>query len=82
MSDRTEQLLAELVDLQRRSIAHQEQSMAQYQEAMTRQERALALQAEGVARQRFAMRMIWVLMALGIACYAVPLLINMTLRPH
>ena len=56
MTDRTESLLAELVELHRRQISNQEQALA-------RQEFAISIQQQAVARQRTALRRIWLLVA-------------------
>ena len=56
MTDRTESLLAELVELHRRQISNQEQALA-------RQEHAISIQERAVARQRTAFRRIWLLVA-------------------
>ena len=64
MSDRTEQLLTELVELHRQQLANQERALA-------RQEQAVALQQEAVARQRSALRRVWRLVILVLALIAI-----------
>jgi hypothetical protein len=64
MSDRTEALLTELVDLQRRTIANQERAIAQQTEAVARQAESIAIQADAVARQKKALRTVWLILAL------------------
>ena len=56
MSDRSEALLAELVDLQRQYLANQERALAQ-------QSQSFALQQEGLARYRASVRIILGLIA-------------------
>lgn len=57
MTDRTEALLAELVELQRRQVKNQEH-------ALERQEYAISVQQVAVARQQSALRRAWVLIGL------------------
>ena len=57
MTDRTESLLAELVELQRRQVANQERAIAQQTES-------IAIQAQAVERQRVALRRVWALIGL------------------
>jgi hypothetical protein len=68
MTDRTEALLAELVEIQRKQLANQEA-------AAVRQEKVIAMQAQAVARSRKSLKGLWLVLA--IACGAmilVPLL--------
>lgn len=64
MSDRTEQLLAEINETLRRQIANQERALAQ-------QEQAVMLQGEAIARQRGALRRIWALVILVLVMIAI-----------
>jgi hypothetical protein len=64
MSDRTESLLAELVDLQRRHLVNQEHAIAQQAESIARQKESVAIQAQAVARQKKALRTVWVILAI------------------
>jgi plastocyanin domain-containing protein len=56
MTDRTEALLAELVELQRKQLANQEAAAA-------RQEKAIAMQAQAVERSRRSLKGIWLILA-------------------
>ena len=58
MSDRTESLLAELVELQRRQISNQEQALA-------RQEHAISVQQQAVDRQKSAVRRLWLVIVIA-----------------
>ena len=64
MSDRTEQLLTELVELHRRQLANQERALAG-------QEEAIALQRDALARQRAGLRRVWRLVILILALIAI-----------
>lgn len=64
MSDRTEQLLAEIGETLRRQLANQDRALAQ-------QEQAIALQQEAVARQRASLTRIWRLVVLVLALIAI-----------
>ena len=73
MNERSEQLLAELVEITRRQLANQERAIAQQVESVK-------LQAEAVARQRVALRRVWWLIAFVIlAIVGIPVL-NFFLR--
>jgi hypothetical protein len=81
MSDRTEALLTELVELQRRSIANQERAIAQQTEAVARQAQSIAIQADAVARQKKALRTVWVILGLIIVIgFLVPTLTMIAAR--
>jgi hypothetical protein len=68
MSDRTEALLAELVELQKRNLANQEIAIA-------RQQESIVMQAGAIERQRSALKRIWLLIAFVIlAVVGLPLL--------
>lgn len=68
MSDRTESLLAELVELQKRTVANQELAIA-------RQQESIVLQAGAIERQKSALKRIWLLIAFVIlAIVGLPLL--------
>ena len=73
MTDRTEALLAELVELHRRQISNQEQALA-------RQEHAISIQQQAVARQRSALRRIWLLVAVVMILVGGELLITWVVR--
>jgi len=64
MSDRTEQLLAEILEVHRRQLANQELAIA-------RQEEAVALQRDAIARQRGAITRSWRLVVLVLALIAI-----------
>ena len=64
MSDRTEQLLAEIGETLRRQLANQERALAQ-------QEQAVTLQGEAIARQRGALKRIWALVILILVLIAI-----------
>lgn len=64
MSDRTEQLLADISETLRRQLANQERALAQ-------QEQAVTLQGEAIARQRGALKRIWGLVILILVLIAV-----------
>jgi hypothetical protein len=80
MSDRTEALLAELVELQRRQLANQERAIAQQTASVAQQDASVALQREAVERQRKAMRIVWALVAIAAAVALVPMLYYAVLR--
>jgi hypothetical protein len=68
MSDRTESLLAELVELQKRNLANQEIAIA-------RQQESIVLQSGAIERQKAALKRIWLLIAFVIlAIVGLPLL--------
>jgi hypothetical protein len=68
MSDRTEALLAELVELQKRNLANQEIAIA-------RQQESIVLQSGAIERQKAALKRIWLLIAFVIlAVVGLPLL--------
>ena len=64
MSDRTEQLLAEINETLRRQLANQERALAQ-------QEQAVTLQGEAIVRQRSALKRIWGLVILILVLIAI-----------
>lgn len=64
MSDRTEQLLAEISETLRRQLANQERALAQ-------QEQAVTLQGEAIARQRSALKRIWGLVIVVLVLIAI-----------
>lgn len=80
MSDRTESLLGELVDLTRRQLANQEQALAVQQRSIEKQEQAVVMQAEALERQRTALRRVWGLIALILALIVIPWGLNVALR--
>ncbi len=81
MSDRTESLLAELVDLQRRHLVNQEHAIAQQAESIARQKESVAIQAQAVARQKKALRTIWFILALIVViAFLVPTLSMLAAR--
>ena len=80
MSDRTEALLAELVELQRRQLANQERAIAQQAASVAQQDASVALQREAVERQRRALRVVWALIAIIVAILLVPTLYYAVLR--
>lgn len=65
MSDRTESLLAELVELQRRQISNQEQALARQDQALARQEHAISVQQQAVDRQKSAVRRLWLVIVIA-----------------
>lgn len=65
MSDRTETLLAELIEVQRRQLANQERAIAH-------QEQALAVQQAAVERQRNALRATRVLVVVLVLLVGAP----------
>ena len=73
-SDRTESLLAELVELQRRQISNQEQALARQDQALARQEHAISVQQQAVDRQKSAVRRLWlVIVIVGGALVVLPI---------
>ena len=74
MTDRTETLLSELVELQRRQVANQERGIAHQERAIAQQEQSIAIQVQAVARQRGALRIVWILLALLVPMIAMLLL--------
>ena len=64
MSDRTEQLLAEISETLRRQLANQERAIA-------KQDEAVAMQRETIARQRSSLTRIWRLVILVLALIAI-----------
>jgi uncharacterized membrane protein len=60
MTDRTDALLAELVELQKRQLDNQELML-------TRQEQAVARQQEAIRRQRKFNRLMWIFIGVVIA---------------
>ena len=75
MSDRTEALLAELVELQRRQIANQEEAIAVQRRSVDAQAGSIELQRLAVDRQRTALRVIFGLVALALLVLLVPSLL-------
>ncbi len=67
MTDRTEALLAEMVELQRRSLANQEA-------ALEGQRQAIEAQQVALQRQRGALRVVFGLIALVTAFMIVPMI--------
>ena len=67
MTDRTEALLAEMVELQRRVLAHQQEALEQQRLAIANQEKSIAIQAMVVERQRTALKKIWILIGIVLA---------------
>jgi len=65
MSDRTEQLLADILEVLRRQVANQEHAIA-------RQDESVGIQREAVARQRTALKRIWMLIILILVLISVP----------
>jgi hypothetical protein len=65
MTERTEQLLADLLEVQRRVLANQD-------EALAMQRHAVDLQVEAVARQRQAMRIIVPIVLVALAAALLP----------
>lgn len=79
MSDRTETLLSELVDLHRRQVALAEQALAGQKEALAGQRESLENQKLAVERQKIALsrqrnglRVVFVLIALILAMTIIP----------
>jgi hypothetical protein len=66
MSDRTESLLAELVELQRRQLANQEQALAIQRSAVDAQTGSIELQRLANNRQRIALRLVFALIVLAL----------------
>jgi type VI protein secretion system component VasF len=64
MSERTEQLLAEIGDTLRRQLANQERALAQ-------QEEAVAMQRDALARQRSGLTRVWRLVILVLVLIAI-----------
>ena len=62
MPDRTEELLAQLVELQRKQLANQERAIAH-------QAQSIATQEKAVKRQASAIRLIWVVIPLVVLLY-------------
>ena len=75
MSDRSEALLAELVELQRRQIANQEEALAVQRRSVDAQAGSVELQRLAVNRQRTALRVIFGLAALALLVLLVPTLL-------
>jgi hypothetical protein len=74
MSDRTEALLSELVELQRRQIANSEKMVAGQQEALAGQKLAIERQQVALSRQRIGLRLVFGLIAVMLAMILVPFL--------
>ena len=72
MTERTEALLAELVDLHRKQLANQERAIAQ-------QQHSVALQEEAVRRQKTALRRVWLLVGALAAVIVVPYMIYLVM---
>jgi hypothetical protein len=79
MSDRTEALLAELVDLHRRQVAVAEQMLAGQKEALAGQRESIETQKLAVERQKIALsrqrgglRLVFILIAIVLAMIIVP----------
>ena len=73
MTDRTDALLAELVELQKRQVANQESMMARQEQALTRQQ-------EAIQRQRRFNRSVWVLIGVLVAIMLVVPVLNFLAR--
>jgi uncharacterized coiled-coil protein SlyX len=73
MSDRTEQLLAEILEINRRTLANQERAIA-------RQEEAIIVQREAVARQRRVLRVLIPLFVIVFVVILVPWAMSVMLR--
>ena len=80
MSDRTEALLAELVELQRRTVANQEAALAVQQRSVDAQAGSIELQRLAVNRQRTALRVIFGLVALALVSLLIPAVFAWVLR--
>ena len=74
MSDRTEALLAELVELQRRQLANQEEALAGQRRSIDAQASSVELQRLAVERQRKALRIVFTLIAIVVFLMFVPTL--------
>jgi hypothetical protein len=70
MTDQTDALLSELVDLQRRALSNQERALAN-------QEQALVRQRAGVRRARTMLWLSWILVAILVASLFIVPLLNM-----
>ncbi|HEX8942122.1 MAG TPA: hypothetical protein VF785_03230 [Gemmatimonadaceae bacterium] len=73
MTDRTDALLAELVELQKRQVSNQESMMA-------RQEQAAARQQEAIRRQRKFNRSMWIFIGVLVAMMLVVPVLNFLAR--
>jgi hypothetical protein len=76
MSDRTEALLAELVELQRRQLANQEEALAVQRRSVDAQAGSIELQRTAVDRQRGYMRVVFGLIAFVLILFFLPWLVN------
>jgi hypothetical protein len=72
MSDRTETLLAELVELQRRQLANQEEALAGQRRSLDAQGSSVDLQRIAVERQQQALRVVFTLIAIVVFLMFVP----------
>jgi hypothetical protein len=72
MSDRTESLLAELVELHRRQVAIAEEALAGQREALAGQRLAIERQQTALAWQRGRMRFVFVLIGIVLAAIILP----------
>lgn len=72
MADRSEQLLSDILEVLRRQLSNQEL-------ALTRQNEAIAIQRDVVARQRRALRRVWMLIVFVLAIIIVPYAVSWAL---
>jgi hypothetical protein len=75
MSDRTEALLSELVELQRRQLANQEEAIAVQRRSVDAQADSIELQRLAVDRQRKALRLVFGLIGLVLLLMTLPMLL-------
>lgn len=72
MSDRTESLLTELVELHRRQVSIAEEALAGQREALAGQRLAIERQHAALTWQRGKMRLLFTLVAIVIAAIILP----------
>jgi hypothetical protein len=72
MADRTESLLAELVELHRRQVAIAEEALAGQREALAGQRLAIERQQTAMTWQRGKMRFVFVLVGIVLAAIILP----------
>ena len=80
MSDRTEALLAELVELHRRHLALAEEALAGQRRSIDAQTGAIELQRIAVDRQKKALRIVFALIAIVLLLMFVPTLVPWVFR--
>jgi hypothetical protein len=80
MTDRTDALLAELVELQKRQVYNQELMMTRQEEAVARQQEAIRRQQEAIQRQQKFNRSMWIFIGVLFAMMLVAPALNFFAR--